>query len=281
MPSKFSSLTTTRHILRYRVLDPRRRYPNYDIPVHATEEEIRHLVEQGYLIREGLFTTRQLDNMRVALDRIAEDERDHGDGGCFGGQYLRFLMDKAPVFLDLFRFEPTLSIAQAVLGPQIQFDQVDARVVPANKEGQAVPWHIHFRVVPEPLPPFFSYPHAIHCLLYLDDIDCRNGQLCVLPGSHRNLRQSYPADDCSDKPGQVLLSMRAGTCFIMHCNLWHRTMPSQKVAGRRRLVIFGYMPSWMRGDELGGMKPSKSYRDEFFKTADSRSRELLGEFYWG
>lgn len=278
--SALHDTTGSKHLLRYKVLDPRRDYPRYEIPVDATEEELRHLVEQGFLVREGFFTPQQLEDMRVALARIAEAEQDYGDGGCFGGQYLRFLMDKDPVFLNLFRFQPTLSIAQAVLGPQIQFDQVDARIVPA-KEGHAVPWHVHFRVIPEPLPPFFSYPHAIHCLLYLDDIDERNGQLCVLPGSHRNLHETYAAEDCSDKPGQVLLSMRAGACFIMHCNLWHRTMPSRKDAGSRRLIIFGYMPSWMRGDELGGVKPSKSIREELFKTADPKSRQLLGEFYWG
>jgi ectoine hydroxylase-related dioxygenase (phytanoyl-CoA dioxygenase family) len=267
--------------LHYKVLDPRRNYPEFTGPLYATPEEIAHLVESGYLIREDLLSESRLNDLRLALDRIAIQEEAYGDGGCFGGQYLRYLMDKDQTFLDLYRLEEPLSIARAVLGPQVQFDQVDARVVSARKIYPGVPWHIHFRVIPDPLPPFFSYPHAIHCLLYLDDIDEGNGQLCILPGSHREFKLTFPADDHSDKPGQKLLSLRAGSCFIMHCNLWHRTMPSNENGGTRRLIIFGYMPSWMKGDEQGGVKPTQSLRDDYFARADPESRRLLGEFAWG
>jgi ectoine hydroxylase-related dioxygenase (phytanoyl-CoA dioxygenase family) len=183
--------------------------------------------------------------MREAIDLIGLNERHttSNHNTCFGGQYIRYLMDKSAVFLRLYRLKETLSIARAALGPQVQFDQVDARIVPAGVANVRVPWHTHLRVIPRPLPPFFCYPHAIHCLLYLDSIDEHNGPLCVLPGSHKKLNEIYDEGGYEDKSGQVLPLIEEGDCLLIHGNLWHRTLPSKDTAGTRRLIIFGYMAS--------------------------------------
>jgi len=136
-------------------------------------------------------------------------------------------------------------------------------------------------VVPKPLPPFFCYPHALHCILYLDDIDERKGELCVLPGSHRNVHFELGANDISDKEGQRTLSPKAGTCVIAHANLWHRTLPCKNQPGLRRLLLFSYAPSWLRSDQTGGVRPDKSFASEQLKfVSDPLIRELAGEFYW-
>lgn len=272
--------------IEYKINNPRMGYPARHVDVEVSENEIAGLVEQGFLVLPKFLTQDETKEMREALDDIftaeAEQLRKNPSGECFGGVYLRYLMDKHSVFLNLYKKKSTLSIARAVLGPQVQFDQVDARVVPANSPNVVVSWHIHMRVVPEPLPPFFSYPHAIHCLLYLDDVNQENGPLCVLPGSHQRWHETYSAGDASDKPGQIVLSPAAGTCLMMHGNLWHKTLPSSPKAGLRRLVFFGYMPSWMRWNEKGGIEPERSLiRDELIETSDPEAREVLGEFYWG
>lgn len=273
------------HVVRYRIVNARLADPEREIDVHASREQIQQLVEDGYVLLDGLFSPEILGAMRDALDEISAKERTHPETAigstCGGAHYLRYLMDKHPLFLDLFRLKSTLSIARAVLGPQVQFDQVDARCAFPGTAGQLVAWHIHLRAVPNPLPPFFCYPHAVHCLLYLDDVDERNGLLCLLPGSHRRIHDDFPLGDVSDKPGQVLLGIKAGSCLVMHGNLWHRTLPSRSDAGPRRVVIFGYMPSWMRGDERGGVRPDWSPTEELRRTGDAETRELLGEFYWG
>jgi ectoine hydroxylase-related dioxygenase (phytanoyl-CoA dioxygenase family) len=269
-----------KHSVKYQVLDPKKGLPSYEITVYATRDEISALIEDGYMVKKNLFSQSEIIRMREEVDTIGLNERHINSNNCFGGQYIRYLMDKSPIFLRLYRLEATLSIARAVLGPQVQFDQVDARVVPAGITNVRVPWHTHLRVIPKPMPPFFCYPHAIHCLLYLDGLDEHNGPLCLLPGSHRKLGEIYDEGDCDDKPGQVLPLIEEGDCLLMHGNLWHRTLPSKETGGTRRLIIFGYMASWMRGDERGGIRPVHSLRDVEFTTGDNEARELLGEFYW-
>jgi hypothetical protein len=273
------------HLIRYRVLDPNRGNPVHEISVDATPKEIQALVEEGYFVRSGWFTAEHIAAMRQALDRIAAEEGDRSavdpSSDCGGARYLRFLLDKDPVFLNLLRFEPALSVAQAVLGPLVRFDQVDGRYWVADAKRQHVGWHIHLRGVSVPMPPFFSYPHAVHMLLYLDEVNARNGPLCVLPRSHRRVTDIYEQGDSNDLPGQRVVPVAEGDCVIIHANLWHRSLPHIDRTVPRRLIVFGYMPAWMVGDEEGGLKPAIRPTEELRLHGDARIRALLGEFHWG
>jgi Phytanoyl-CoA dioxygenase (PhyH) len=278
------SADSKRHVMRYRILDSKRGNPKREFTVHASPDELRHLVERGFLVRPKLIPTSGIEQLRTALCDIliAEDRRgrDRTDG-CFGSPYLRHLLDKHGAFLRLFKLRQTLSIARAVLGPQVRFDEITARVTDLSNHSPSTPWHIHLRVVPDPVPPFFAYPHAIECLLYLDDVDEESGPLCVLPGSHRRLNQTYSLDDITNKPDQEILPLNAGDCLVMHPNLWHRALPSTRKSGLRRLVIFGYYPSWVGGDERGSPRPSTDVLAGLRRHRDGLVRELAGEFYWG
>jgi hypothetical protein len=205
----------------------------------------------------------------------------HTFDGCFGSPYLRHLIDKHKEFLSLFKLRSTLSIAQAVLGPQVKFEEVTARATDLSIQPSSTPWHIHLRVVPEPLPPFFAYPHAIDCLLYLDRVEENSGALCVLPGSHRLISETFAADDFDSKPGEQIMSLNAGDCLVMHSNLWHRALPSPIQSGLRRILIFGYFPSWLSGEERSSSQPTTETLARFRRHHSSTVRELAGEFYWG
>jgi hypothetical protein len=251
------------------------------VQVHASPNEIQTLVEQGFLVREGMFSDEVLDRMRTAVDRLEAAERGHPLGEHIPGNgfYLRHLRDKDEVFRDLAFFEPPLSIARAVLGPQVWFD-VDARIAYEGQAGKFVPWHIHKRVVPHPRPPFFSYPHGIHCLLYLDSVGEAEGALVVLPGSHRDDELYLPSGDTRDIEGQELLLPQAGDCLIVHANLWHRTLPTAANCGRRRLVLFGYEPSWTKSAVARGVKPTHPLTADLRKSNDPEVLELLDEWHW-
>lgn len=250
------------------------------IQVMCEQGEVDHLVDQGYLIINNLFDNAKLQEFRDALNRVSVDEYDnpkteHLEGV---GHYIRYLLDKDKVFHSLLFMERPLSISRAVLGPQIYLD-VEARLVPPKIPDMGLGWHIHHRVVPEPLPPFFCYPHAIHGLLYLDDVDQATGPICVLPGSHLkpNLLKARSVEDVE---GQLVLPVKAGTCLLMHANLWHRTLPTTKDAMRRQLILFSYTPLWLRPDFGHGVIPEHRLRDDLRKSENSEFRELLGEFNW-
>ena len=47
-----------------------------DVKVHATEEELDHLDQQGYLVRERLFQGEHLEQLRDATERLFDAEVD-------------------------------------------------------------------------------------------------------------------------------------------------------------------------------------------------------------
>ena len=80
------------------------------------QKSCKRLPRTGYLIREGLFQGEALEKLRDALDRLEERESEKRDSAMAGkkgwGFIPRHLMDKDEVFLDLLKFQPTLSIAR-------------------------------------------------------------------------------------------------------------------------------------------------------------------------
>jgi hypothetical protein len=272
-----------RHVIQYRILDTKRGLPRRRVTVHATTEEIRHLGQEGFLVLRALLSKAQINQFRRALDEVLQRETKWPSiqDDCFGSPYLRHLIDKHPLFLKLFKLQSTLSIARAVLGPQVKFEEITARITDISIQSPVTPWHIHLRVVPEPVPAFFAYPQGLECLLYLDDITDDSGAICLLPGSHRRPHEIYPVNDFVDKSGQQRLSLSAGDCLLVHPNLWHCVLPPRKNSGIRRVIILGYFPSWMSGEERGSPKPQVDALAQFRNHSNSSIRELAGEFFWG
>src|SRR5262245_3269193 len=102
------------HTVTYRILNSQWESPVREIDVWASPEEIRSLVEDGYLVRPALIQGEHLQRLRDALDRVAEQELAEqrarfSSSRAFGGLFLRFLEDKDPAFFDLIKFAPTLS----------------------------------------------------------------------------------------------------------------------------------------------------------------------------
>src|SRR5579859_2919615 len=123
------------HRLTFRIRNHDLKDPVRTVDVLATPEEIRQIVEKGYLVREKMFTGEGLERLRRALDEVEAKEKDihaMGEGmnrsRNYGGLFLRHLMDKHPVFLELLKFQPILSVARALIGPQVQVRGMTARI---------------------------------------------------------------------------------------------------------------------------------------------------------
>ncbi len=267
------------HTKTYRVRDHARGFPLREVEVLATEEEVRNLIRDGYLVRENLIPQQEIERLREALDEtMARDAHLETKGGkAFGGVFIRHLMDKHSVFLEFLKFAPTLSVARAVFGPYVQWRGFTGRVCYPDAPNQETEWHFHQRLVPDPLPGWFARPQTLDMLLYLDDIDDRNGPLCVLPGSHDWLDTDQPAEDYRDLPGQVTLRLKAGSLVMCHGALWHRAMPTQPGGTLRRLLLFGYGPAWMK-PAIYGVKPEDGLTAQLLADhPDEETRELLGQ----
>lgn len=264
---------------RYRIRNGEKGNPECEVEVYATREEITAFTERGYLVRERLFTPEQVERLRAALDEVAARELGEIEisrSRRFGGLFLRHLMDKHPTFLELFRFPPTLSVARAMLGPQIQVRPLTARISYPDQPNQETHWHFHQRIIPSPLPPFLSRPHVMDCLIYLDELNDANGPLCVVPGSHHRLYEDLPPESWDDLSGQVTLRLPAGSCVMIHGCLWHRALPTTPQGTVRRLLILPYAASWLKLPSYGA-RPKDGLMAALYTDADAEMLELLGE----
>lgn len=270
-----------RHTQTFRIRNHDLRDPVRRVEVHATPDEIQSLAEDGYLVREHLLPAERLAALRAALDAVAAEESDPVNRSLsaarrFGGLFLRHLMDKHPAFLELLKFPPTLSVARAVFGPQVQMRGLSARISYPDQPNQETHWHFHQRLIPDPVPPFFSRPQTMDVLIYLDAADDANGPLCVVPGSHRWTDIDLAEEDYDTKPGQVVLRVPAGGCVFTHGSLWHRALPTRPEGTVRRLLLLGYGPTWMKSS-IYGEKPTDGLTARLLADgADEETRELLG-----
>ncbi len=257
-------------------------YPTRTVETDASEVYFAGFVKSGYLLLPKLVDTAKAASYGEAVLELARSEENQSGAEYLPGKsiYLRSLLDKNRIFHSLLRLEPALSIARTLLGPQVWLD-VEARMNYEGSPDVSVPWHGHLPVIPDPLPPLFSFPHQIHCLIYLDHITDREGAFCLLPGSHLDASIKIPFRDQSDHEGQLAVFFEPGDAILIHANLWHRSIPSKADAGPRRLLLLGYVPSWIRSDiGIHGVPADTSLRAELASAGDDEVKELLGEFHW-
>lgn len=257
-------------------------YPQRVINYPIEQAQINAFARKGYCLLPSSFTPNQVDSFKQALNEVLIREESIEDKHYPKAEdsfYIRSLLEKDDLFANVYKKQEIISIARIMLGPQIRLDNIDARYsLPGS--GTAVGWHIHLRVIPSPTPAFFCYPHQIHCLLYLDDVGVEEGALCVLPGSHNNHELKIESGNLDKLDGQETIYPVAGDCLLMHGNLWHRTNLPTGNSGFRRLLLFGFLPSWLRAEQQGVIHNNGYFSQRLASEADPIERELLGEFYW-
>ena len=263
------------YTINYRINNHDFSDPGRRVEVQATPEQITDLAKEGYLVRERLITGDFLEELRAAVDELSAahgGENSTGTGGNFGGLFIRNLPDKHPTFHKLIHYAPLLSVARAVLGPQVQMHGTVIRVTYPGQPNQETHWHFHQRVIPDPMPPLFARSRVVDNLIYLDDLDENTGPFCVVPRSHLRLHEEVPAGKFDEYPDQVTLQVPAGSCITADAGLWHRGMPTLPNGKVRRLIIWGYSPTWMKQVDT----PGSGFAASLLENADLETRELFG-----
>jgi hypothetical protein len=246
--------------------------PDRTVESPVSEAELEQFARDGYLLLPGLIAPEFTVNLADATERILAEESSRAGGG---GIFLRHLMDKDQVFLDLLYHPALLPIARLMLGPMVRVLPMTARVAIPGEPNQSVDWHIHQRLVPKPIPPFFSQPVVIDTLIYLDDVDADTGPLQFVPGSHKRTQEPLPTRN-GDIEGQVTLMPEAGDAVMLHGNVWHRALATTERGRRRRLLILPFGPAWINLPSFG-TRPEGGLLDRLAATADPDLKEVLGE----
>jgi hypothetical protein len=73
----------------------------------------------------------------------------------------------------------------------------------------------------------------------------------------------------------VIIRPKAGTAVFMHANVWHRAMPTTPQGTKRRLLLFGYYPTWLKRG-LYGVQPENGLTKALIENADQETLEILG-----
>lgn len=270
------------HTIYYEVANgyrPNENWRHWKIDVHATPDEIRNFTSTGYLIRENLFQGDALQRLQTALDGLEAKELDKNRNNHKKeknwGYFIRHIVDKDEAFWKLLTYQPLLSVARAMMGPLVRLRVSFARIsYPGDDYIVQTAWHQHMTVTPEPLPPWFSRPHCIDCLIYLDDLNIDTGPLVVVPESHNWLNREPPLNSCDHVDGEMEICINAGSAVLMHGNLWHRALPTLK--SRRRVVIISYTPTWLRQSPHSGPKPEDGLTKTFLEDTNFEEKMLLG-----
>jgi len=247
-----------------------------DVAVHATPEELAAFDREGYLLRERLFQGEALAALQDATDRLFESEVDISKRKVSErswGSVLRYLEYKDPIFLELIQHEHILSISRAMMGPLVRLRGLSARISWPGEEVQATPYHQHLRLNSVPKPPWFSDPHAIDALIYLDDLNDDTGTVGVVPGSHKWVDKEPPSKHWEHLDSEIEFRVPAGSAVLIHGNLWHRALPT--VSAKRRMLILSYTPTWLRRSPHG-TPPDDDFLRDVIANASDELRELLG-----
>ena len=246
---------------------------NADEPI-VTREQIKHLSDEGYLVRERLVQGELLIRLRDAVDELTEREKSKHSIEKFGigGLFIRNLLDRHETFHELLNYAPTLSLAREILGYRLQVHALFLRVTYPDHKNQEVAWHFHQRLNREPNSKQRYQPIVLDNLIYLDDVTEENGPLCVLPKSHL-LQEPPPNKDFSNKKGQRILTLPAGSCVSLQGSTLHRALPTLPGSSKRRLIMLAYSPTWMKQADIPVDGLSRKLRD-----SDSYEiRELAGK----
>jgi ectoine hydroxylase-related dioxygenase (phytanoyl-CoA dioxygenase family) len=230
-----------------------------------TEDQIRRLQVEGYLILPGVIDAAWLEALRTATARQLDLEGENA-GAEFrkeeNAQRLANLVDKGWVFQQVIGHPELLEAAEAVLGPDFKLGSLNYRAAePLSNSSQ--PLHCDMGLLPD------AKGNAVfNSIWLLDDFTPQNGATRFVPGSHVSgkLPQQALGDPWAAHPEERLALGAAGDVILMNAHLWHGGTANRTAAPRRSLHAF-----FVRGDQ-----PQQQYQKRLLRpeTQASLSPEL-------
>lgn len=234
----------------------------------ATDEQVRHFVEQGYLVVEDLVTPDERAEILEDTDKFARgeypvsnrpssaaDEPTPHNGEQTDILAIHFPHWVSPVMHAAVQHPGVAGIVRQVAGAHLPFWDGSAKcmqsmlfVKPSGLPGQA--WHQDERFIPT------RDRSLVGAWIALDDATVENGCLWVLPGSHRNgyiwpfkphgrpdefdtTDEAYGFDDSAS----VAVEVKAGDVVFFNGYLLHRSFKNRS-QGFRRALVNHYCNAW-------------------------------------
>ncbi len=222
-----------------------------------TQEEREQFLREGYVVAENVVTGTHLKQLQDTFDHGWEAEK------ATGIVRTRETLKYKP-FVELLEHPPILERMRAIFGDQVQLISYDLlRQGPHNTTFPDRDWHRDFSFPGD-------RPIAVQTVLMLDDTTGDGGPTYGIPRSH--VGEALPAQDEITKPlpGEVALSLHAGSAIFLNGALWHTGARNDSDHVRRGLYIyFGYW--WLKPYDADKANPWQA-----LEGASQQRLEILG-----
>jgi ectoine hydroxylase-related dioxygenase (phytanoyl-CoA dioxygenase family) len=221
----------------------------------VSAEQLQHFREQGYVLIEDALDPFGLPRVQAAYEQIQRQTepawRAMVQSGVYKGGYgngpdahtMDSIYQHDSLFLDIAANPVTLPLLEAVIGPNVQTMEMVAHCHHAGTHAHTG-WHRDWPPYRHP-----QYALKVKAFYFLDDQTEEMGCFTVVPGSHLwdddPPKERYTGAALEQMPGMKKMIGPAGSVLIWDVTLWH-TGTANTSNRDRRLLIYGYMPFWVK-----------------------------------
>lgn len=203
--------------------------------------QIARLDQEGYLHLPALLDGPELDDLRLRLEALWEEEgTDAGSENYLepGARRLANLAAKGERFGDVYAHPLVLSAVRHVIGPDARLSMLNARdALPGSGAIQPLHADTDKAGVPDERGYF-----SCTAIWMLDDFTEQNGATLLVPRSH--LSHQVPKQVLDDifapHPEEVVMTGRAGDVLVFNGHCWHRG-GQNRTNGTRLAILAHYL----------------------------------------
>ena len=238
-----------------------------------TENDRQHIAEDGFLVREGVFSAAECEQMAADCDALAEKLLKEKEAERM--QFGNYLIERRDDVGTIVKWEPGGDLLQGIepfvhLSNALNEWSQDPRLIEACKgflgEGNVTLFteKINFKrahkgdkyILHQDYPYWVNLAkdpgRVVTAMIYLDDSSIENGCLQVAPGSHKDgLAPCWEGEigrdreidtNKFDENRLIPLEVKKGTVAFFGSLLVHRSAPNTSNKDRRAL-LYSYQPA--------------------------------------
>lgn len=243
-------------------------------------EEDRHyaeILEKGYTIIPNAIPDWLLDGLLQAIDemRAKQGTSVSYDGGLdvvSGRSTFRTqsLLKKNDIFQKVYAFEPILSLAERMLGPEYLLSSSQTLCIGPGEKAQFIHTDDIYVDIARPHAPIIC-----NTIWALSEFTEENGATRFVAGSHRNPELPRPTlAELMKNPPEVeteFAAMKPGSILILDGAIWHGGGANNTDTMRYGLAV-SYCKGWMRQQDNFQL----SMPPELVRRLDPKLKSLLG-----
>jgi ectoine hydroxylase len=245
-----------------------------------TPEQREQIDTQGYLLVENALDPFGLERVQAAYDRIQaltepawrqsviEGNYKGGYGNGPDAHTMSNTYEYDDLFLDIADNPLLTPILEEIVGENLQAMEMVAHCHHSGTQAHTG-WHRDWPAWRHP-----RYMLKAKVFYFLDDQELDMGCFSLVPGSHLwdedPPRDQYTGPTLEQMPGMKKMVGPAGSALIWNVVCWHTGLANTSQRDRR-LLIYGYMPFWVKKWE------SQTPPQRIVDWADTpRRRQLMG-----